>query len=236
MKDGSINETITIGDVFLHRTGYDNIDLIDPELIPPCEAYKELIKKEPSFKPGTAFRYSTHSYWFINALVHKVLGYASMDDFLEEWLFESCQMNDTSFCASPERALDPHYLEPEEMNKFMAAQIPGSGLWSCPDDLMNFAAAVITPEKLFSLKTFEEMTEAYPMVKYEETLYSCRTLGWNKEIQFNNQPQRCFYHGGATGGVLWCDPEYDFIALFMASKWGAGNGDAFNVIKTFYGE
>jgi CubicO group peptidase (beta-lactamase class C family) len=236
LKDGTDNEKIKIGHVFLHRTGYTDIEQVDPEKVPPCEAYRELIKKPPLFKPGAFFKYSSMTYWFINALVREVLGFESMDDFLKEWLFAPCGMENTTFHPVPGMAVEPHYLDAEGMEKYMGLQIPGSGLWSCPDDLLSFGDAVLTPGKLFSEETFREMTEGYPMEKFDGGGFSCRTLGWVKEINFNNQPQRGFFHGGATGGVLWLDPEARAVILFMAGKWGTGNDDAFNVINSFYGE
>jgi CubicO group peptidase (beta-lactamase class C family) len=237
MKDGSDNEKITVRDIFLHRTGYTNIDVFSTfdASIPPYEAYKLLLKQGMEFKPDTAFHYSTSSYWFVNALVHKALGETSMQKFFEKWLFKPCGMCDTSFCSPPEKRmqiLDFHVGA--DLDKFIASEIPGSGLWSTAEDLLKLGRAVITPGRLFTEKTFNELTTSYPMKKYKEESFSCRTQGWVKELKFNNQPSHGFFHGGATGGVLWCDPEASFIAIFMSNKWGAGNDDAFNVIGAFY--
>lgn len=235
MKDGSDNEKIRIGDVFLHRTGYGDIaKMIDPSVVPPCEAYKELLRQGPELKPGSFFRYASTTYWFINALVHKLFGFESMQSFLDEWLFEPCGMTNTAFLPPPEKTIDPHHLEGREMDDFMRAEIPGAGLWSTIDDLLKLGRAVIEPGRLFRDETFAGMTEAHPMKKSAEDAFSCRTYGWVKEINFNNQPLRGFFHGGATGGVLWCDKECDFIAVFMSNKWGGGNQDAFNMISSFY--
>jgi CubicO group peptidase (beta-lactamase class C family) len=235
MKDGSDNEKIRVGDVFLHRTGYFDIaKMIDPSVIPTCEAYKELLRQGPGIKPGSFFRYASTTYWFINALVHKLLGFESMQDFLAEWLFEPCGMKNTAFLPPEEKTIDPHHLTGKEMDHFMGAEIPGAGLWSTMDDLLNLGRAVIEPGKLFSEETFTAMTEAHPMKKAGDDGFSCRTYGWVKELKFNNQPLRGFYHGGATGGVLWCDKECDLIVVFMSNQWGGGNDDAFNVISSFY--
>jgi CubicO group peptidase (beta-lactamase class C family) len=235
MKDGSDNERITIGDVFLHRTGYSDADPISPEAIPSYEAYRNILKAGFKLKPRTAFLYGTTSYWFINALVHRTLGFTSMQDFLKEWIFAPCGMTQTSFAPPPKKRMELlNYYSGTDLDRFMKAEIPGSGLWSSMDDLLKFGQAVITPGKLMRETTFMEMVEAYPMKKHGEEGFSCRTLGWVKEINFNNQPLRGFFHGGATGGVLWCDPKADFVAVFMSNKWGAGNSDAFKAISAFY--
>ena len=237
MKDGSDNEKITIADVFLHRTGYGDVDPIAPEALPSYEAYRSILKAGFKLKLQTAFFYGSTTYWFINALVHKTLGFTSMQDFLREWIYEPCGMTQTSFAPPPEQRMELlNYYAGEELDRFMKAEVPASGLWSSMDDLLKFGQAVITPGRLMREKTFNEMVEAAPMKKHGEEGFSCRTRGWVKEINFNNQPLHGFFHGGYTGCVLWCDPKANFVALFMSNNWGTDNTDAFKAIGTFYEE
>ena len=235
MRNGSDDERITIGDIFLHRTGYADIDPLALNDRPPYEAYRLILQQGLAIKPQTAFLYSTTSYWFVNALVHKLLGFESMEKFLKEWIFTPCNMNHTTFHPDPEKMLPCRYYSGKNLERFMQSEVSGSGLWSNIDDLLKFGQAVITPGKLMKEETLSAMTEAYPLSKYGEPGFSCRTLGWAKEINFKNQPARGFFHGGYTGGVLWCDPEYDFVAVFLSNRWWSDNLDAFNVISTFYG-
>jgi len=227
-------EKIKVEDVFLHLTGFVNIDRFNLGPVPPYEAYKTMLKNGLAIKPGTAFMYITTSYWFINALVHKILGFGSMDDFLKEWIFKPCGMSGTTFHPDLAQTVECHYRQGTELQEYMRLEIPGSGLWSNIDELLKFGRAVITPGKLMSDKTFRMMTEGIPMQKHNEPGFACRTRGWVKEINFNHQPLTGFFHGGATGGVLWCDPGNSFVVVFMSNKWGTDNSDAFRAIGTFY--
>jgi CubicO group peptidase (beta-lactamase class C family) len=233
---GPVNGRITVEDVFLHRTGYADCERFNLGPVPQYEAYRAMLKNGPALKPGTAFMYATTTYWFFSAVVHKTLGFKSMDDFLKEWIFEPCGMTSTTFHPAPERMVDCGYVKDAELEEYMRLEVPGSGLWSNINDLLKFGKAVVNPGFLMGEETFRDMTEALPMRKHDEAGFSARTRGWVKEVNFNSQPQTGFFHGGATGGVLWCDPENEFTAVFMGSKWGSGNEDAFRVIETFYHE
>jgi len=235
LRDGSDNEKITVGDILLHRTGYADVDPLALNDRPAYEAYRLILQQGPAIKPQTAFLYSTTSYWFINALVHKLFGFETMEEFLKKWLFTPCNMNHTTFHPDPETRLPCHYYSGKNLEYFMRAEVSGAGLWSNIDDILTFGQAVITPGKLMKEETFREMIEGYPLQKHGEPGFACRTPGWAKEINFKNQPGRGFFHGGYTGGVLWCDPEYDFVAAFLSNRWWSDNSDAFNAISRFYG-
>jgi len=229
------HETIRLGDVLTHRTGFGNIQLEKAVGVPSCEAYKVLLKAGLTIPPHTAAIYCNATFWFINAVVHKVLKYEKMQDFLWEWLLKDCDMRQTSFAPAANLRQDPTIFPMcADLESFMRLEVGAAGLWSSVGDLLKLGKAVITPGKLFKEKTFHEMVEARPYRKYNEEGFYCRTLGWVKEINFNDQPYHGFFHGGATGGILWCDPKADFIMALISNKWGADNVDAFRALELFY--
>jgi len=234
LKTIPAHETIRVGDVFTHRTGFGNFQLAKAAGAPSCEAYKVLLTAGLKIPPHTAAIYCNPTFWFINALVHKVLGFEKLEDFLKEWLFKVCDMRHTSFVPDAALRQDPVGFQLMDLDTLMKLELGSVGLWSTIDDLLKLGKAVITPGKLFREETFDKMVEARPYQKYNEAGFYCRTLGWVKELNFNDQPAHGFFHGGATGGILWCDPKADFVMALISNKWGAENGDAFHALELFY--
>ena len=62
------------------------------------------------------------------------------------------------------------------------------------------------------------------------------TVGWVKAGQgaFPEQPEVGFYHGGATGTLLWLDPARRLVFVFLSNRWGSGNEHAFDVLQRLY--
>ena len=228
------HENIRIGDILAHRTGFGNFPLGKAAGVPSCEAYKLLITAGLKYPPHTAALYSNATFWFINGVVHKVLGFAKMEEFLKKWLFDVCDMRQTSFAPAANQRLDLVEFGLMDLESFMRLEIAAAGLWSTVDDLLNLGKAVMTPGKLFTEATFQTMVAARPCRKYNEPGFYNRTLGWVKELNFNDQPEHGFFHGGATGGILWCDPKADFVMTLISNRWGAENADAFQALELFY--
>jgi CubicO group peptidase (beta-lactamase class C family) len=48
-------------------------------------------------------------------------------------------------------------------------------------------------------------------------------LGWGKPSSPPNgdllASERAYGHGGATGTLLWIDPEWDLVYVFLTNKW-----------------
>ena len=228
------HEKIRIGDVFTHRTGFGNFPLVKAAGAPSCEAYKILLAGGLKIPPHTAAIYCNPTFWLINALVHKLFGIERLEDFLKEWLFKPCDMRQTSFAPDAKVRVDPVGFGLMDLEAFMKLELGAAGLWSTVDDLLKFGQAVITPGRLFKEETFQKMVEARPFPKYNEPGFYCRTLGWVKELNFGDQPEHGFFHGGATGGILWCDPKANFVMTLISNRWGAENADAFHALEFFY--
>jgi len=227
MKDSGVLETIKIEDVFLHRTGLKAEGL-------EINNYKDLIKNALIYEPGSSCGYATITYQLINAVMRVIFGNLTMEEVLQKWIFEPCSMKSTSFVPVDfSTTIDCHFKDEAKLREFVTHEYSGSGLWSTMDDLLNFAEAVITPERLMSKGAFNTMTEAVPLLSTDKK-YMVRTRGWNKELNFNYQPQRGFYHGGAAGTLIWCDPDFNLVVVFMANRYSGGNDDAFRAIGTFY--
>jgi len=235
---------ITLRHIFTHTTGLstefapgdDEIDYSSEVLL------RLLCEGDLLFEPGTRMSYSTYSYQLINAVVAHLLDGMGMGEFLSRYVFEPAGMPDTSFRPDPTKALcavDHPIPDCGMLPKYCALEMSGSGLWSTVSDLVSLGRSLLAPGKLLSRETFAKVTQSQPglpMLGDEEHL-SNRTLGWVKEpqAQFPGQPASGFYHGGATGTLLWIDPAADIIFVLLTNRWASGNDHAFDVLNCLYG-
>jgi CubicO group peptidase (beta-lactamase class C family) len=234
--------SITIGDIFTHSTGLRSSALTDfAEASETGRELDVLFEEAPHYQPGTRMLYNTLTYQLLNEIVLRLLG-RSMSGFLAEYVFEPCGMVDTAFAPTDRErampALDHPMDTPEKLAKYCRLEVSGGGLWATAGDLIRLAQALLQPGKLLSPDTFRLHTEAQPRLPcLSETGRSRRTLGWNKEPQalFPLQPDAGFYHGGATGTLLWIDPERELIFVFLTNRWINSNDEAFVTLGHLYG-
>jgi len=241
LAEPSWRAKITVGDIFTHSTGLRSSALTD--FADASETGRELsmlFDDAPHYQPGTRMLYNTLSYQLLNEIVRRLRG-LSMSGFLGEYVFAPCGMVDTAFAPTdPERAmpaLDHPMDTPEKLAKYGRMEVSGGGLWSTARDLIRLAQALLQPGKLMSPATFLLHTEAQPSLPcLSETGRSRRTFGWNKEPQatFPQQPDAGFYHGGATGTLLWIDPDTELIFVFLTNRWINSNDEAFATLSRLY--
>lgn len=220
--------SLRVEDVFLHRTGLKECPWNKASL-------QEILAAGFQWPPRSAASYRTSTYQLIRQVLLAVGARTSTQAVLQEWIFTPCQMTRTAFHPGDFTQTIPCHYDAIPLEDFCAAELCGAGLWSTCNDLMNFAEAVITPGRLLSQPTFEAMRETDSLRTPDNNkAFLSRCRGWNKELIFSHQPQRTFLHGGAAGSVVFCDPEANFSAVFVANRYNGGNDDAFHAIGSFY--
>lgn len=223
----------TIGNVFTHCTGYSTgVDLIDRSRFTPEDYYLKILRDGRSCPPRTGMRYSTMTYQFLSAIIYRVTGLTLIES-LKTRIFDQAGMINTSFNPDPGQCIE--VVDGVPFEALAASEMAGAGLWSTLDDLLNFATSLMSG-KLISTDTLREITavrDILPMLDFPGT-DSRRTWGWNKAEVFPEQPESGFYHGGATGNLLWLDPEADFTFILLSNRWGCGNEHSFSILKNFY--
>ena len=233
---------VTLAHVFTHSTGLPNRNVMEFAHggVSSEESFRMALEDEPLCEPGTHMQYATHTFQLVNAIVFRLLA-MNMTSFLQQYVYEPCGMVDTGFePVDPARAVPVtgHPLDdPEDMARFARTEVSGGGLWSTAADLVRLGQAVLTPGKLMRPETFRLMTQAQPSLpRWNTDQTSCRTLGWVKESQafFPNQPETGFYHGGASGTLLWLDPASDLVYVFLTNIWCSCNDPAFAVLSCLY--
>jgi CubicO group peptidase (beta-lactamase class C family) len=183
------------------------------------------------FPPGTRYEYCTLSFYILGELITRLSG-MPYPDYLRAHVFEPLGMKDTSFDPGPstkDRAAPVHGdIEPDY---FKTTLNPGGGLWSTAADLIAFGQAYLNREvrgtfRLLSPVTIDWMTR--DQIPGLTQLIEGRPqpahygLGWGKTSLYNTAPgsTRVHEHGGATGTLLWIDPDYDLIYVFLTNRWG----------------
>ena len=234
---------ITIGDIFTHTTGLPRLptEQADDPRFGPTDNYRLTFDVDLLFEPGTYMLYNTIPYQLLNEIVYRVTG-TRMPAFLREFVFEPSGMRDTGFAPVDESRTMPVALtvDPPEFTERLRysgeAELSGAGMWSTANDLVNLGRALLQPGELMAADTFRAMSEPHEHPQWNTDKRSRRTWGWVKEDQafFPHQPASGLYHGGATGTLLWLDPDRRFIFVFLTNLLCSCNDQAFATLEFFY--
>lgn len=233
-------DRITLAHIFTHSTGLPALSF--PDLcrrFAPGESYRAAFEGELLFEPGTRMCYNTHAYQLLNEVVRRRFD-VPMSRFLQAHLFEPCAMVETGFRpAEPARAMpvvDFPFTTPDEIERYLAHELSGAGIWSSARDLVRLGQALLRPGMLLRPEAQARLLEPHPGVHYNTGAATCRTYGWVKEAHscFPSRPEAGFYHGGATATLLWIDPERDLIFVFLSNYWCSSNDHAFTTLELLY--
>lgn len=160
----------------------------------------------------------------------------SYPEYLQMCVFGPLGMTDTAFDPGPSkqgREAPVHNLF-VNVETFKKGLHPGGGLWSTCADVVAFGQAYLNQGKLsqtgstriLSPVTIELMTRDHVngLVQINEgrPTPAHYGLGWGKAVLGNTLmgSARSFEHGGATGTLLWVDPDYDLVYVLLTNHWG----------------
>jgi CubicO group peptidase (beta-lactamase class C family) len=187
------------------------------------------------FVPGTRYEYCSLSFFVLAELITRLSG-LPYPEYLQKHVFAPLSMVDTSFdpgSTKQDREAPVHNLM-TDVETFKKGQHPGGGLWSTWADVVAFGQAYLKAGKpnskpdtfrVLSPATIELMTRDHisglsQMIegRPQPAHYG---LGWGKYSVSNMIPGsvRAFEHGGATGTMLWVDPDYDLVYLLLTNHW-----------------
>jgi CubicO group peptidase (beta-lactamase class C family) len=199
---------------------------------PPGFLYDAACRSYLNFEPGTAYRYNSMTFSVLAELVTR-LGGERYPGYLQHNVFEPLGMSDTAFAPGDRSRTAPIYGlgPPPIVEGFIRMEMPGGGLWSTAADLIAFGQAYLRGGtsaggyRLLSPASIDLMTRNYSQGARQfgtgdRFNYG---LGWGKRSW---QPdgdllasEKAFGHGGASGTLLWVDPEYDFVYVFLSNGW-----------------
>lgn len=193
--------------------------------------YNSLLKSDSSY----GYLYSDLGFMVLQELVEEKLN-QSMEDFLTQNIYAPLGMNSTSFeplCHFPLNDIVPteqdNYLRNEliwgNVHDRNAALLDGksghAGLFSNANDLSKYLQMHLQKgnyggRKFFLPKVIEEFTTKKSDSKR-------RALGWDKpNRKVGNASiyasEGSYGHTGFTGTMVWVDPKYNFIYIFLSNR------------------
>ena len=194
------------------------------------------------FKPGTEFSYNNPAFGVMSELIQRV---SSQDDvsFLRDNVLAPLGMVDTSYRPTDEsRAMPVHnapWSDDASREYWMNLAIPAGGLWSTAGDLVRFGQAMLGGKTASGKQVLSPATISQMSRLQTDGLYSTNGdgkarayygLGYFKAGFTNSGGPSPEYrtaagygHPGASGTLLWIEPELDLIYLFLTNSWGSAN-------------
>lgn len=237
---------VTAWHLLTHTSGIDETSWPDAlrERSRPVPRFDVACRHPLLFEPGARVSYSTLSYELLAALITR-LGGVPYQDYLRERVFAPLGMADTSYDPRPlgERVAPVHGLgggglaDPTDaLDYYISRGIAGAGLWSSAADLVAFGQAYLhdargasgayrlLPPAYIDLMTREHTTGMVTLVD-GRPVPAHYALAWRKSSLDGEWPgsPRAFEHDGAAGGLLWIDPAWDLVFVFLTNAFGAAD-------------
>lgn len=202
----------------------------------PKWLYEACCRSYLNYEPGTQHTYSTLPFSVLAELITR-LGDMPQAEYLRRNIFEPLGMQNTGYRPpDPTKAAPVHNLlgedktPPELLENFISMEQPGGGLWSTAADLVTFGQGYLrggtyNGYHLLSPATIELITRHHTLGEIstatgEPFNYG---MGWGKPSYPPNggslASERAFGHHGASGTMLWVDPEYDLVVVFLTNTW-----------------
>ncbi len=237
-------QAVTAWHILTHTSGLEEAHWW-PELYQqraPAEAFLRAVCQSPlHFEPGTRFEYCSLSFVILGELITRLSG-LPYPEYLRQQIFAPLGMHDTSFAPAGEqqtRAIDVYGMGEEAaepsarryLDHYISIAAPGGGLWSSAADLVAFGQAflhngaagdyhMLSPASI-ALMTRLHTGGLVETVDNKPAPASYR-LGWGKPRSDGSTQASpsAFGHGGATGTLLFIDPEWDLVFVFLTNQWG----------------
>ena len=196
--------------------------------------YEACCRSHTNFEPGSAYRYNSLTFNVLGELIER-LGGLPYDEYLQEHIFKPLGMKDTAFNPLDRARTAPVYGFAYQTfeDAFISMAQPGGGLWSTATDLIKFGQTFLrggeyNGYRLLRPETIEMMVEHHTrgmtQVSNGEEAPFNYALGWGKPpypLTEDGPSEGSFGHGGVTGTLLWIDPEYDLVLVFLTNRWEA---------------
>ncbi len=244
---GGGRERITAFHLLTHCSGLDEQSFWDETRVLPTQPpagylFDACCRVRLVFEPGTAYQYNSLSFSVLAELITRLSG-RPYPEYLREHIFELLGMVDTAFSPVDRQRAAPLYDfgSVEQLEGFNRLAVPGGGLWSTAADLVAFGQAFLRslygqglsshgdPDyRVLAPRTIEVMTTHYTRGKMSlqgglPAVPFNYALGWGKPswppIGDTLASERAFGHSGASSTLLWVDPDWDIVFVFLSNRW-----------------
>ena len=198
-----------------------------------------------SRKPGSVIIYSNYGFELLGEIVRIVSG-VPLATYFEERICTPLGLTDTSFILSKDKEnrvvkrpksaayADAKALFCKGVGVESQSRIPwaSAGAYSTASDLATFGQMFLNSgkyngEQVLSPATVDYMTRNHtpglPDGDRDETLLDgSRGIGWDipgtkRDLMYANlYSPRAYSHSGAGGSLLWIDPTYNIVGVFLS--------------------
>jgi CubicO group peptidase (beta-lactamase class C family) len=252
-------EQVTTWHILNHSSGMDEGEMwaeltgMDPQPSSFEWLWDAACRSRLNWEPGSAYLYNSLSFSVLGQLI-TVLGGAPYPEFMHRHIFRPLGMSSTAFRpADTERAVHVHFTPESGVSDayrepFLAREDPAGGLWGTSADIIRFAQANLRGGTLdgYSLLSpasvalvTRHLTEGQTQFEHGRVSPFNYGLGWGKPASPPDggalTSPRAFGHTGASGTMLWIDPEYDLIFVYLSNLWGAEGGPRDRALNAVYG-
>jgi serine-type D-Ala-D-Ala carboxypeptidase len=245
---GSWKDRVTAWNLLTHTSGLPEVSWATTLAAMPNRAvsFEVACTADLTFPPGTQVSYSTLAFYVLAELLTR-LGGQPYQSILDDYVLKPLKMVGTGF--DPRQHADKMVPvqgitaetgidEQTATDFFISFKMPGAGLWSTIPDLVRFGQAQLKGDHVVNANTQEWMTRdhtgALQTPNGESPHYG---LAWRKSSLTGRWPgsARAFEHDGATGSLLWIDPDYDLVVVYLAATFKADTRDIQHLINALYG-
>jgi CubicO group peptidase (beta-lactamase class C family) len=197
-----------------------------------------LIAAQPlDFAPGEKWRYSSSGFATLGRIV-EVVSNQSFQSFMNQKVFAPLGMQDSSFFPGPERAariptmytLENRALQRDSLDVSRKAQVyaaPEFGLCTTAKDLVKLSEMFLNQgmaggKRFLSAESIRSMLT--PRMHTDDPALDMG-LGWFIHTAKNApaaypETVGSFGAAGASGGLIWVDPEKELIRIFLTHCFG----------------
>jgi CubicO group peptidase (beta-lactamase class C family) len=201
--------------------------------------YKRIYESE--LKPAGEYKYSDLGYY----LIHKMFDQwweteNAIDSLSQDWVYEPLGLKSMGF--HPLQRFDKSEIAPSENDKIFREAIvrgtvhdPGAhmlggvcchaGLFSDAHDLARFGqmllnGGVYNGHNVLKKETIEKWTQrTYPDEENRRGIgFDKKGLNPDEGVASLLSSDTSFGHSGFTGTLLWVDPEYDLVYVFLSNR------------------
>jgi CubicO group peptidase (beta-lactamase class C family) len=194
------------------------------------------------FQPGTAIRYQSCGFAILGEMISRLTG-LSLQEFLRTEIFLPLGMTNTSLGVDSSRcdrqvavqietesaATDYHWNTPY----WRGLGAPWGGLITSPSDYGRFLRMMLGEGALDGVRILSpastramvsDQVATFPAIPAEDRAMRPWGLGWRlhwprSSAYFGDLlGPKSFGHWGATGTVVWADPELDAFAVILTSR------------------
>jgi len=255
--DARERREVTAWHLLTHTSGLPDIH---PEQIrasrPSAARMLEMTLSAPlNFRPGSRFEYCSATYYLLGELIHRLSG-VPYPTFLAEQVLRPLGMQATfDPRGGGRRLVFVHGVGAEGrlrrwllLRYIVSIAVPGGGLWGTLDDLLRFGAALLRPQRRdgnryvpLGPSTIEQMMADHLGGRVSGVFDGEERpvhfgLAWNKPTLMPEigGSARVVSHGGATGTLMWIDPDSDLVVIYFSNQWDADRAPEREALQGVY--